>query len=162
VHPSVQGEKVKELFGDDVDTVYVSWNLAKIRTRKIGFLPDLLRIFCMDVANMGSLTCALRLTHRRSRRRPRKAGSMEHSDAELRSKNVGIESRDMELTDLLSYYPFRLRSLLNRNFVSERAIPQWRREATLGDSTHIRRFDSSSTQLDSARECIRIGNWPVE
>jgi hypothetical protein len=25
VHPSVQGEKVKELFGDDVETVYVSW-----------------------------------------------------------------------------------------------------------------------------------------
>lgn len=24
VHPSVQGEKVKELFGDDVETVYVS------------------------------------------------------------------------------------------------------------------------------------------
>lgn len=24
VHPSVQGEKVKELFGDDVKTVYVS------------------------------------------------------------------------------------------------------------------------------------------
>lgn len=24
MHPSVQGEKVKELFGDDVETVYVS------------------------------------------------------------------------------------------------------------------------------------------
>ena len=24
MHPSVQGDKVKELFGDDVDTVYVS------------------------------------------------------------------------------------------------------------------------------------------
>ena len=31
VHPSVQGEKVKELFGDNVETVYVSEILPRFR-----------------------------------------------------------------------------------------------------------------------------------
>ena len=43
VHPSVQGEKVKELFGDDVKTVYVSHGALCTRYRADGIpaLPSI-------------------------------------------------------------------------------------------------------------------------